>query len=103
MELDLLLDHRRDILKVLDIFLGNDDLENLVAMGRQGLFLEAADGQNLAAQGNLPGHGNILAQRPVGQGRGHGRSHSDAGGRAVLGNGAGRDVDMHIIFLIERG
>ena len=64
-------------------------------MGGEHLLLDAADGQHLAAQGDLAGHGDVVANRPprgVGRERG---DHRHAGGGPVLRDGAGGHMDVH--------
>ena len=73
------------------------------AVGGKHLFLDAADGQDLAAQGDLAGHGDVAADgAPRGVGRERG-DHRDAGGRAVLGDGAGGDVHVDGLALEHLG
>ena len=57
----------------------------------------------MAAEGDFAGHGEFGADRNVGQGGNHGGDHRYACRRAVLGNRASGNVDMHIGLLIEVG
>jgi hypothetical protein len=65
----------------------------------QDLALEPTDGQDAPAQGDLAGHGDVLADRDAGQGADHGRDHGDARRWPVLGDGTGRDVDVERVLL----
>ena len=67
-----------------------------MAQGGQALLLQAADGQHLAPQGDLTGHGHIVGDLAAGEGAEQGRGHGDAGGGAVFGHGTGGDVEVHL-------
>ena len=64
--------------------------------GRQHLLLDAADRQHQPAQRDLARHAHIFADRPAGQQADQRRGHGDARAGAVLGSGAGRDVQMDV-------
>src|SRR5260221_10254358 len=70
-------------------------------MGSQELFLDAADGQNLAAQGDFAGHGHIAAHRILRQRADDRIADGDPGGGAVLGNGSFRHVHVDIERAVE--
>ena len=72
-------------------------------MGGEHLFLQPADGEDLAPQGDLTGHGQAVAHALAGQDRGDGREHGNARARAFLGLGPGRDVDVDVHSLQPRG
>ena len=80
---------------------GGNHPPDAAAVRGQGLVLEAANGQDAAAQGDLPGHGRIAPHGPPGERRDEGGGHRDAGRRAVLRLGALRQVDMQIEPLAE--
>ena len=63
------------------------------------LRLEPADRQHPAAEGDLAGHRHVLADGDAGEGADHRRRHRDARGRTVLGDAAGRDVDVQGVLL----
>src|SRR5205814_2402297 len=72
----------------------DDDFANAAAFRGEHFFLDAADGEDLAGQGDFAGHRQIAAHAAVGQ---HGKQrgcHRDSGAGAILGNGAGGDVDV---------
>ena len=69
------LNFRRDIRQILFIVLGENHGANPHAMSGQQFFLHAADGQDLAAQGDFAGHGHVAAHRDARQGA------DDGGGR----------------------
>src|SRR3972149_9510564 len=87
------------LFQVLLVVLGDDNVLDAGAVGRQHLVLDGADGQDFAPQGDLAGHGDIAADGTVGQRGDEGGGHGDAGRRAVLGYGAGRGGDVHVILL----
>ncbi len=64
--------------------------------GAQDLLLDAADGQHAAGEGDLAGHGDVVPRRAAGEGRDHGGRHRHARRRAILGDGARRDVDVQV-------
>ncbi len=80
-------------------FLRQDDHLGARKVRRQDLALEPADRQNPAAEGDLAGHGHVLADRDAGEGADHGQGHRDPRRRAVLGDAAGRDVDVQGVLL----
>jgi hypothetical protein len=65
--------------------------------------LQAADRQHLAAQRDLAGHRHVLADLAPGQRRDERGRHRDPGRGAVLGDGAGRDVDVDVALVEEAG
>ena len=72
-------------------------------LGGEDLLLDAADRQHFAAQRDLAGHRDVVADRPPGEQRDERRHHRDAGGRAVLRDRAGRHVDVEVGLLEEVG
>ena len=63
-------------------------------VGGQHLLADAADGQHPALQGDLTGHAQHRAHRHVAEQADQRGGHGDPGGRPVLGDGAGRHVDV---------
>src|SRR4051812_36377328 len=98
---ELLEDGVWDVLEVLAVVLGDQHGGDLGAVGGEDLLLEAADRQDAAAQGDLAGHGDGLADGDAEQGAGHGGGHGDAGARAVLGDGALGEVDVDVDLVLE--
>src|SRR5690606_36337832 len=88
-----------DLLEVLDVFLGDQHRLDAATVGRQQLFLQAADGGDLTAQGDLTGHRHIGTHRNPGQGRHEGRGHRRAGTGAILGRGTVGYVDVDVTLL----
>src|SRR3989442_1984740 len=65
-QLHRLLDLVRYLGQVLAVLFGQDERLDASAVGGQHLFLQAANGQHLAAQGDLPGHCDVAAYRAFG-------------------------------------
>ena len=93
---DLVFHRFRDILEVLLVGLGQNDLPDAGPMGRQDLLLDPAHRQHLAAQGDFPGHGEVLFYLATGKQRHEGREHGYPRRRPVLGDGTGRHVDVQV-------
>src|SRR6202043_986735 len=94
-------DFLRDVRQVLLIVLRKQHCAQAHSMGGEEFFLNATDGQNLAAQGDFTGHGDIAAHGNPGESADDGVADGDAGGRAVLGDGAFRNVHVNIDVAIE--
>ncbi len=77
------------------------DVVDARAQRRQDLLLDPADREDLAAQRDLAGHREVVAHRPADRGGGEGAQHRDAGRRPVLGDRAGRDVDVERVVVEE--
>ena len=90
-----------DLLDVARVLLRQDDGLHALAVGGEHLLLEAADRQDVAAQRDLAGHGDVAVDLAPRLGRDHGRGHRDAGGRAVLRHGAFWQVDVDVVLLVE--
>ena len=99
MEFELLADFLGDFLEFVLVELGQEDRADAGALGGQALFLDPANGQNLAAKRDFARHRKVIADGMIRQQRGERGENGRAGGRAVLGNGAGRDVDMKVALL----
>ena len=80
-------------------FRGQDDDLGARQVGREDLALEPADREDPTAQGDLAGHRHVLADGDAGQGADDGGRHRDPGRRTVLGDGAGRHVDVQRVVL----
>ena len=70
-------------------------------LGRQDLFLDAADREDVAPEGDLSGHGHVPADLGVRAQGDEGRGDGHAGRRPVLGDGALGDMDVEIVLLEE--
>ena len=81
------------------VVLGDEHRFHALAVGRHALFPQAADGQHVAVQGDLAGHGHITAHRDAGQAGHQRRGQGDTGRRAVLGHCALRGVDVQVALL----
>jgi len=90
-----------NILNILLVFLGQEDVLDPPPMGSKDLFLEAADRQNVAPQGHLAGHGEIRANRDPRQcGNKRGRQRNSRR-RAIFRRGTFGDVNVDIYLLVE--
>ena len=83
------------VLEIGPVALGQDHLGETGTVRGQHLLLDSADRQHLALQRDLASHADGRLDGPVGQQRDERGGHGDAGRRPVLGNGAGRNVDVH--------
>ena len=72
------------------------------AVRREHLLLDAADRQHQTAQADFAGHRDVAAHGLIGQERDQRDEHRDARARAVLGNGARRNVDVDVALLEQR-
>src|SRR2546428_516679 len=95
-ELEALAEQLRDLLEVLAVRLREDDRVDLSPPRGQDLLFHAADRQDVAAQGDLTGHGNRSLDGLVGQNRDDGGRYRDARRRAYLGDRSVRHVDMDV-------
>ena len=77
---------------------------NTLAEGCHALFFQAADGQNIAVQGDFARHGKVVADWNLGQRRNQRGGQGDTGGGAILGYSAfgGMDMDIGVLELIRR-
>src|SRR5215831_6453819 len=92
---------RRNVLQILLVLERNEDALDPTAVSRQNLLLEAADRQDATAQSNFSGHGSVVTDRDLGQGRNQRGSHGDPGRRTILRGRPFRNVDMHLDLLVE--
>src|SRR4030042_3649798 len=101
MEGYLLFDLRRHVLEILFIPPGQDDRLHPGAVGGEDLVLDSAHREDQTPEGDLARHGEVLLHRPVREERSQGGEHRDPRRRAVLGNGAGGDMDMEVHLFEE--
>src|ERR1035438_9407932 len=78
------------------VFRRHDDFADAAASGGEHLFFDAADGQDLAREGDFAGHGEVGADAALRKHRHQRGGHRDAGGGAVFGDGAGGHVDVDV-------
>src|SRR5262249_42653213 len=83
------------------IILRKDDGTQAHSVGGQELLLDAADGQNFAAQSDFAGHGHFVAHGIFRERANQGSGDSDAGGGAVLGDSAFGHVHVNIEGAVE--
>ena len=98
-ELDVLLDLVVHLVQVGDIVLRDEDGLHPLAVCGHALLAQAADGQHIAVQGDLAGHGDIAAHRNAGQAGHQRRGQGDTGRGAVLGHGPFGGVDVQVTLL----
>jgi len=92
----------RDFGPVRPVLIGQYDLFDTKARGRQNFFFNATDSHHSAAETNLAGHGNIRADAAPREQRGQGGHDRHTGAWAVFGCRSGRHMDMKIELLIIR-
>src|SRR5262244_2207312 len=93
-------DFLRDVREVFLIILRKQYRTQAHSVGGQELFFDAADGENLAPEGDFAGHGDIATNGNLSEGAHDGVANGDAGGRAVLGDGAFRNVHVNVDIAI---
>ena len=69
------------------------------ALGGERLLLQAADREHQPGQRELAGHRRVVAHAALGDQRHQRRRHRDPGARAVLGDRAGRHVQVDVVVL----
>ena len=82
---------------IMSIFFRDDDPFHASLTGAISLFKDAADGLDLALDGNFPGQGHILADRLACDGRDEGRRNGTTCRRAV-DIAAADEVDVDIVI-----
>src|SRR5579871_1544055 len=87
--------------EVLLVLIRNQDSLDPTPMSSQQLFLQAANGENLTAQGDFARHSDVRANRNLRQRRNQRSAHSNAGARTVLRSGALWDVQVNVELLVE--
>ena len=102
-EAHVLLHLRRQLREIGFVPRREDEFPDAVAPRRKRLLPDPADRQHEAAEGDLTGHRNVLADRLIPEGRHDRGGDRDAGGRPVLGNRPGGHVDVQIVFVEELG
>ena len=85
-ELELVLHLGRHLVEVGLVALGDDHALDAGAVRREDLLLEAADGQDAAAERDLAGHRHVVADADAGEQRDERGEHRHAGARPVLGH-----------------
>ena len=98
-EPQLLADVLREIVEVTFVLLRQDHGREPGPARREHLVADAAHGEHLARQRDLPRHRDVLGDRPAGHERDQGSRHRDAGRGTVLGDGAGGNVNVHVPLL----
>ena len=91
----------RDIDKIFLVLRRDDDRLDPAPDSRQDFLLQAADRENLAAQGDLAGHGHIPSDRSAGKGGNQGGCHGYPRRRPVFRYGTRRDMHMNLDILEE--
>ena len=86
----------RDIGQILFVVLRQNNRVDAEAMSRQQFLLDAANRQHPAAQSDLAGHRDVLANRHARQRRSHRSCHRDAGRWAVFGNRSFGNVNVQV-------
>ena len=102
-ELDVLLDLVVHLVQIGQVVLRDEDGLHPLAVSGHALLAEAADGQHIAVEGDLAGHGHIAPHRDAGQAGDEGRGQGDAGRGAVFGDCALRGVDVQVALLEALG
>ena len=102
-ELDVLLDLVVHLVQIGHVILRDEDGLHPLAVSGHALLAEAADGQHIAVEGDLAGHGHIAPHRDAGQAGDEGRGQGDAGRGAVFGDCALRGMDMQVALLEALG
>ena len=90
-----------DIDRVFLVPLGEEHDLDTRAVSREDLLLDAADRQHPSGEGDLAGHGDVVARRTVREGGDQGRGHGHARRGAVLRDRSGRDV--HVVIDLHAG
>ena len=95
---------RRQFVEVVLVLRRQDHGLDALPPRRERLFLDAADGQDEAAQRDLAGHRDVgRDRRSAGPPRGWRVAIVTPGRRAVLGDGAGRHVQVQVVRLERVG
>ena len=89
-------DARGQLEQVLLVARGQDAHAHARAVRADDLLLDATHGQHEAAQGDLARHRDVVAHEAASEQRGERRDDGDAGRRAVLGDGALGEVQVHV-------
>ena len=86
----------REVIEVGFVVLWYHDSRDTSPQGAEQLLLHTADGQDATPQGHFAGHRDVVTHLATRKRRDQRRSHRDTGTGAVLGDGAGRDVDVQV-------
>jgi hypothetical protein len=95
-DLHALADFGGDFGPVFTVVLGEDDLAETGAVSGEDLFLDAADGEDAAAEADFSGHGEVGAESSLGEEGGQGECEGETGAGAVFGGGSGGDMDVEV-------
>ena len=95
-ELEVLLHLVVHLIQIGDVVLRDEDGLHPLTVSSHALFAQTADGQHVAVQGDLAGHGDIAAHRDAGQAGHQRRGQGDTGGGAVLRHCAFGGVDVQV-------
>src|SRR5262249_52642919 len=93
----------RNVLEVRFVAIRNYYPPDAGAVGRQNLFLYAANRKDQARKGDLTRHRRIGADLAAGVERCKCRSHGNAGARAVFWDRAGRHVEVDAVVFDDIG
>src|ERR1700743_761738 len=94
-------DFLRDVRQVLFIILRKYDRAEAHSVSSEKFFFHAADGENFSAQCDFAGHGEIATHGNARESADDGGANGDAGGGAVLGDGAFGHVHVNVDVAIE--
>ena len=85
-----------NLVDVLLVLTAHQDVCDACTLGGKDLLLDAPDRQHFATKGDLTGHGSVLANLTLGEGRGDGCGDGDTSRRTVLGGRSLRHMDMDV-------
>ena len=91
----------RDIGQILLVVFGKDRFVDTVTVGRHQFFFQTADGQHLAAQGDLAGHGQVAAHGNLAQRAGDGGGDGDARRGAIFRDSTFGNVHVQVEIAVE--
>src|SRR3990172_5513480 len=87
----------RDVLQILPVLSGHDDLGDPGPQGREGLFLQPSDREHPSPEGDLPRHRHVAPDGDPREGRDERGGDGDPGGRPVLRDRPRGDVDVDVM------
>src|SRR5688572_15569615 len=85
-----------NVRKVLFIQFRDDYSLYASARGGQALLFQSTNGQHKATERYLARHSDVGTDGPITEERGERRKHGDSSGRSILGDGAGRDMNVNV-------
>ena len=86
----------RNVVHILLVLFGEDNIGNSGSLSCQNFLLDAPDGKHLATQRNLTCHGYVRPHLALGEQRSNGGGQRDTGRRAVLGSSSLRHVNVQV-------